>query len=72
MLAKEAGLCYGAIALATDYDCWRSQGDKVCVADVLATFKKNVEKVLTLIRLVVPQIAREDWDDTINELRVNI
>lgn len=72
MLAKEAGLCYGAIALATDYDCWRSDGDKVCVADVLATFKKNVEKVLTLIRLVVPQIANEDWDDTINELRVNI
>jgi hypothetical protein len=23
VLAKEAGLSYGAVALVTDYDCWR-------------------------------------------------
>ncbi len=26
-LAKEAGLCYAALALVTDYDCWREEGD---------------------------------------------
>ena len=26
-LAKEAGLCYAAVALVTDYDCWREMDD---------------------------------------------
>ncbi len=25
VLAKEAGLCYAALALVTDYDCWREE-----------------------------------------------
>ena len=29
VLAKEAGLCYAAIALATDYDCWRDGEEAV-------------------------------------------
>lgn len=24
-LAKEAGLCYASIGLATDYDCWKDE-----------------------------------------------
>jgi 5'-methylthioadenosine phosphorylase len=27
-LAKEAGLCYAAIAMATDYDCWHPHNEK--------------------------------------------
>ena len=27
VLAKEAGLCYAAMALVTDYDCWREEED---------------------------------------------
>lgn len=69
VLAKEAGLCYAAIALATDYDCWKTTGEKVCVGDVLATFKKNVGKVVKLISLVVPKIAEQNWDETIKELQ---
>lgn len=72
VLAKEAGLCYAAIALATDYDCWRSTGDKVCVTDVLAMFKKNVDKVTKLIMAVVIRIGRENWDETITELRKTV
>lgn len=70
VLAKEAGLCYAAIALATDYDCWKSTGEKVCVSDVLGTFQKNVEKIIKLITLVVPKIGTEDWEETIKELKV--
>ena len=29
VLAKEAGLLYAAIALATDYDCWREDEEAV-------------------------------------------
>lgn len=69
VLAKEAGICYASIAMATDYDCWR--GDRVvCVQDVLTMFKKNVEKVTKIVLAAVPNIAKEDWTDTINELKV--
>lgn len=69
ILAKEAGLCYATVAMATDYDCWRDTGDKVCVADVLAMFKKNVEKVTSILSGAVPKIAALDWTDTIEELK---
>ncbi|KAG7278570.1 hypothetical protein CRUP_033438 [Coryphaenoides rupestris] len=29
VLAKEAGLCYASIALATDYDCWKEHAEAV-------------------------------------------
>ena len=69
-LAREAGLCYAAVAMATDYDCWRSEGSKVCVEDVLKTFKENVHKVTNLFLAVVPMIAAHSWDETIDELKV--
>lgn len=54
---------------ATDYDSWRESETAVCVEEVMATFKKNVAKVTQLILAVVPQIAKMDWSDTINELK---
>ncbi|XP_077298391.1 methylthioadenosine phosphorylase isoform X2 [Arctopsyche grandis] len=67
VLAKEAGLLYAAVAVATDYDCWRDCGNKVNVADVLEMFKKNVEKVKLIFVEAVSTIAAEKWDDTIKE-----
>lgn len=29
VLAKEAGICYASIALATDYDCWKENEEEV-------------------------------------------
>ncbi|XP_058832570.1 S-methyl-5'-thioadenosine phosphorylase [Topomyia yanbarensis] len=69
VLAKEAGLCYAAIAMATDYDCWRDSGEIVNVADVMSTFKKNVTKVTELITTVIPKIAAIDWTETIEDLK---
>lgn len=68
VLAKEAGLCYAAIAMATDFDSWRATGNKVCVADVLAMFKSNVGKVTQLLSQAVVNISKEDWTQTIDEL----
>lgn len=70
VLAKEAGLCYAAVAMATDYDCWREHGDGVCVSDVLATFKLNVKKITKLFLAVVPKIANRNWDDVIKKNKV--
>lgn len=69
VLAKEAGLLYAAVAMATDYDCWRDTGDKVCVADVMKTFKENVEKITKLFVHIVPKIAAKDWTKEITELK---
>ncbi|KAF5283877.1 hypothetical protein FQA39_LY04697 [Lamprigera yunnana] len=67
VLAKEAGLCYAAIALATDYDCWNDTA--VSVEEVMTTFKKSVPRILSIITTVIPKIAAEDWDDTITTLK---
>lgn len=29
ILAKEAGICYASIAMATDYDCWKEHEEVV-------------------------------------------
>lgn len=70
MLAKEAGICYAAVAVVTDYDCWRDCGNKVNVGEVLEMFKKNVEKVKLILIEAVSCIASEQWSDTINEAKV--
>jgi len=69
ILAKEAGLLYASIAMATDYDSWRECETGVCVEEVMATFKKNVAKVTQLVLTVVPRIAKMDWTDTITDLK---
>lgn len=72
VLAKETGLCYAAIAMATDYDCWRAHGTNVCVADVMSMFKTNVNKVTQLLLQTVVNIAKEDWTATINDLNKTV
>ena len=39
VLAKELKMSYAAIAMATDYDCWRENEEGVSVDKVMATFK---------------------------------
>ncbi len=48
-LAREAEICYGTVALATDYDCWHDSHDDVSVEAVLAIIKQNVEKARQII-----------------------
>lgn len=58
-LAREAELCYGVIALATDYDCWHESHDDVSVDAVLAIIKKNVTMAKAIIRNAVTRIGTE-------------
>lgn len=55
VLAREAGMCYGAVAMATDYDCWRDS--TVDIQIVLRTMKENAEKVTRLILGVIPRLT---------------
>lgn len=69
ILAKEAGLLYASIAMATDYDAWRDHEESVSVTEVMATFKKNVEKVTKLVLESVPRIAQCDWSEDVAALK---
>lgn len=69
-LAKEAGLLYGAVAMATDYDCWK-ESECVSTTEVLKTFKENVVKVTKILTEAVANIAKEDWTETVQNARVS-
>lgn len=70
ILAKEVGLCYAAVAIATDYDCWR--GSVVDVDEVEAAMKKYAKNIKELFLKSIPIIAKLDWSTTITELKVRL
>jgi 5'-methylthioadenosine phosphorylase len=48
-LANEAGIPYAAVAMSTDYDCWKTDEPPVEWAEVLRIFEMNVENVKRLL-----------------------
>ncbi len=62
ILANEAGIPYAAIAMSTDYDCWKEDEEPVTWEAVLEIFKQNVEKVTRLLTHVLGRIGRETVD----------
>jgi 5'-methylthioadenosine phosphorylase len=52
-LAREAEICFGTLALATDYDCWNEAAGDVDIERVLAVLKQNVDLAQKTIRRVV-------------------
>jgi 5'-methylthioadenosine phosphorylase len=42
-LAREAELCFASMALVTDYDCWKSDGEHVVIEEVLRILAANAE-----------------------------
>ncbi len=58
-LAREAEICYGIIALSTDYDCWHDSHDDVTVEAIIRIIKQNVAMAKNIIRLAVAEIGAE-------------
>ena len=58
-LAREAEICYGVIALSTDYDCWHDTHDDVSVEAILTIIKNNVAMAKNIIRHAIGRIATE-------------
>lgn len=56
VLAREAGIHYAAIAMVTDYDCWRIDEESVTADMVGKIMNENVANVKRLILSVIPQI----------------
>jgi 5'-methylthioadenosine phosphorylase len=57
-LANEAGLPYAAVAMSTDYDCWKTDEEPVTWDAILSVFNSNAQKVTQLLRDTIPRIAR--------------
>ncbi len=49
ILANEIGIPYAAIAMSTDYDCWKTDEEPVTWEAVLEIFNQNVHNVIDLI-----------------------
>lgn len=49
MLANEAGIPYAAVAMSTDYDCWKEDEEPVTWDEILAVFNQNADNVKQLL-----------------------
>ena len=49
ILANEAGIPYAAVAMSTDYDCWKDDEVPVTWEEILDIFGKNVHNVINLL-----------------------
>src|SRR5215467_6508778 len=55
-LAREAEVCYAAIAMITNYDCWHPDHESVTAAQIIATLNQNAENAQKVLRAVVGEI----------------
>lgn len=53
MLANEAGIPYAAVAMSTDYDCWKEDEEPVTWEQILAVFQENADNVKQLLVKVI-------------------
>ena len=56
ILANELGLRYAAIAVVTDFDCWKTDEPPLRVKDLVNIFGQNVENLARLIMEVLPEV----------------
>ena len=55
-LANEAAIPYAAVAMSTDYDCWKTDEEPVSWDAIVEVFKKNAEKVTNLLLRAIPEV----------------
>ncbi len=56
-LAREAELCYAAVAMVTDFDSWRSGEAAVDMADVIAVLRANAAQAEALVEAVAAHMG---------------
>jgi len=58
-LAREAEICYAALALVTDYDCWHLDYESVTTEMILTNLRSCVDTVKEVLKLLIPSIPQE-------------
>lgn len=56
ILANEAGIPYAAVAMSTDYDCWKEDEEPVTWEAILEIFAKNADNVKKLLINTIPKV----------------
>ena len=59
-LAREAEMSYATLAMATDYDCWRTEGEQVNVEGVLRTLRDNAERAKGVVAVLARALSSHD------------
>jgi 5'-methylthioadenosine phosphorylase len=57
ILANELSLPYAAVAVVTDYDCWKTDEPPLRVEDLVRVFSENVEKLNQVLLRTVRQLG---------------
>ena len=63
-LAREAQICYAAICIVTDYDCWMDDpAMHVSVSAILATYRSSLDRARTLLDALLAAAPAEEEPD---------
>jgi len=57
-LAREAEICYAAVSMVTDFDCWHPGHDSVTAEQVVKIMSENIKKAKTLVQKSVSNIQK--------------
>ncbi len=61
-LAREAEICYAALVLVTDYDCWHESVAAVDIGEILRVMRLNVEQAQRAVAVLAGRIAQRARD----------
>jgi 5'-methylthioadenosine phosphorylase len=56
ILANEIAIPYAAVAMSTDYDCWKENEAPVSWEEILAVFNQNAANVVTLLSNTISKL----------------
>jgi 5'-methylthioadenosine phosphorylase len=57
-LCREAEICFGTIALCTDYDCWKRDQAQVSIDEVIKMIQKNTLLAQTILRFLAKDLPQ--------------
>ena len=57
-LAREAEICYGALAMVTDYDCWHPSHDSVTADQIIAVLNQNAHNATNVVRHAIAAMPK--------------
>ena len=69
-LAREAGICYAAVSMVTDFDCWHPKHDSVTVDQIIRTMNQNSNNAFKLIE-EFSKIEKISCDEKIKNMSKN-
>lgn len=58
-LSNELEIPYAAVAVSTDYDCWKTDEKPVTIAEILHVFEQNVENLKKLLLKTIALVGAQ-------------